>query len=117
MTFKEKLKDFRMKQAMTQVEFSKAYKLPRTTISELESGRKEPTLKMIGKIAKATNTKTSYWIDKDLDLNHSKFDALDLIIPKLIDNGMIDKDGNLNEKAKEIILQIVEAEIKLSYLK
>ncbi|MGL5460246.1 MAG: helix-turn-helix domain-containing protein [Cetobacterium sp.] len=116
MTFNEKLKIFRDKEGLTQIEFAKKYNLPRTTVSELESGRKKPTLKMIEKIANATSTDTSYWIDLNLNLNHSKFDALDLTIKKMIEQGMIDSDGNLNDHAKEIILKLVEAEIKLSYL-
>ena len=112
----EKLKDFRTKKLMTQVEFARTYKLPRITITELESGRKEPTLKMIYKIAEATNTELSYWLEPNKNSKHSDFKCLDETILKLLKNEMIDKEGNLSEEAKEIILNIIEIEIKLSYL-
>lgn len=114
--FSEKLKNFRKNKLMTQVEFSKIYNLPRTTIAELESGRKDPTLKMIYKIAEATNTELSYWLEPNKNSKQSDFKCLDAVILKLLKNEMIDKEGNLSEEAKEIILNIVEIEIKLSYL-
>lgn len=114
MKFKDKLKSFRKSKSLTQKEFAEKYGFSRTTITELESGRKKPTLKMIEKLSNSTNTKSSYWIDtEETKLSFKKFDGLDLVINKLISTGDIDEKGNMNEKAKSLLLKMLEAEIKL----
>lgn len=114
MEFKEKLKEFRKSKSLTQKDFAEKYGFSRTTITELESGRKKPTLKMIGKLSISTNTKTSYWLDlKETSVSFRNFEGLEIIIDKLISTGDIDSEGNINEKAKSLLLQILEAEIKI----
>ncbi|EOU1926082.1 XRE family transcriptional regulator [Clostridium perfringens] len=113
MDFKDKLKDFRKKNSLTQAEFAKKYGFSRTTITELESGRKKPTLKMIEKIAKATNTKTVEWLDEKENIEIKNFEGLKMVFDKLQETGDIDEEGNMNQKAKTFIFKMVEAEIKL----
>lgn len=114
MEFKDKLKDFRISKSLTQKDFAEKYGFSRTTITELESGRKKPTLKMIEKLSNSTNTKTSYWMDmKEKNISVNKFDGLELVINKLIATGDIDVNGSMNEKAKSLLLKMIEAEIKI----
>lgn len=113
MEFREKLKEFRKNNSLTQVEFAKKYGFSRTTITELESGRKTPTLKMIEKIATATNTKTSFWLNEKENININNFDGLKLIYKKLRATGDIDSDGVMNSKAKKLVDEMVAAEFRL----
>lgn len=114
MLFQEKLKQFRQERGLTQLQFAELCNLSRTTITELETGKKKPTLKLIQKIAKASNNNIEYWLDTDNDeIKVNNFEGLELIIKKLAETGDISKDGELNEKAKTLLLQILEAEIKL----
>ena len=113
MDFKDKLKDFRKRNSLTQAEFAKKYGFSRTTITELESGRKKPTLKMIDKIAKATNTKTVEWLDEKENIEIKNFEGLKMVFDNLQETGDIDEEGNMNQKAKTFIFKMVEAEIKL----
>lgn len=114
MQFKDKLKIFRISKSLTQKEFAEKYGFSRTTITELESGRKKPTLKMIDKLSTATNTKKHYWITtEESDISLKKFDGLEMVINKLIETGDISKDGSMNDKATDLLLKMLEAEIKL----
>lgn len=114
MQFKDKLKELRKSKSLTQKEFAEKYGFSRTTITELESGRKKPTLKIIERLSNSTNTSTSFWIDtEETNLSLNKFDGLELVIEKLIATGDIDKNGSMNEKAKSLLLKMLEAEIKL----
>lgn len=118
MNFNQKLKDFRNTNKMTQKEFADKYGFSRTTITELESGKKKPTLKMITKLANATSTTINYWLDeKEENLSFKKFDGLELIINKLVDSGDVDINGSMNDRAKTILLKMLEAEIKLLFKK
>lgn len=113
MEFKEKLKEFRKSNSLTQVEFAKKYGFSRTTITELESGRKTPTLKMIEKISEATNTRTSFWLDDKDNITFNNFDGLKLIYQKLRATGDIDQNGVMNSKAKKLVDEMVAAEFRL----
>lgn len=113
MDFKEKLKDFRKSKSLTQKEFAEKYGFSRTTITELESGRKKPTLKMIEKIALATNTSTYFWLDTKDDINFNNFDGLKLIYKKLRKTGDINQDGVMNPKAKKLVDEMIAAEFRL----
>ena len=113
MDFKEKLKAFRKRNSLTQVEFAKKYGFSRTTITELESGRKTPTLKMIEKISDATNTRTSFWLEDKEDIVFNNFDGLKLIYKKLRATGDIDINGTMNSKAKKLVDEMVAAEFRL----
>lgn len=113
MEFKEKLKDFRKRNSLTQVEFAKKYGFSRTTITELESGRKTPTLKMIEKISNATNTRTSFWLEDKENIVCNNFDGLKLIYKKLRATGDIDINGTMNSKAKKLVDEMVAAEFRL----
>lgn len=114
MSFKNKLKDYRISLGLTQAEFSAKYGISRTTISELESGRKSPSLKMINKISSLTGTNTSYWLSSDDDnVSFEQFEGLTVVINKLISTGDIDENGKMNDDAKALIFKILEAEIKL----
>lgn len=114
MDFKEKLKDFRKSKSLTQKEFAEKYGFSRTTITELESGRKKPTLKMIEKLSNSTNTKKYYWIDtEEGNVSYQNFDGLEMVIKKLISTGDISKNGSMNDKAKSLLIKMLEAEIKL----
>ena len=118
MDFKQKLKNFRTLNEMTQKEFADKYGFSRTTITELENGKKKPTLKMINKLANATLTTTNYWIDqKEENLLIRKFDGLELVINKLVQSGDVNTNGSMNDRAKTILLKMLEAEIKLLFKK
>ena len=113
MDFKDKLKDFRKRNSLTQAEFAKKYGFSRTTITELESGRKNPTLKMIEKIATNTNTRTTFWLDDKENITFNNFDGLKLIYQKLRATGDIDVNGVMNSKAKKLVDEMVAAEFRL----
>lgn len=114
MKFQEKLKHFRTEHDLTQLQLAELCNLSRTTITELETGRKKPSLKLLEKISKALNTDVTYWLDTDSDeFKISNFEGLELIIKKLIETGDIKTDGSLTEKANTLLLQVLEAEIKL----
>lgn len=113
MDFKDKLKDFRKRNSLTQAEFAEKCGFSRTTITELESGRKKPTLKMIEKIATNTNTRTTFWLDDKENITFNNFDGLKLIYQKLRATGDIDVNGVMNSKAKKLVDEMVAAEFRL----
>lgn len=55
---KTKLKDYRLKHNITQAELSRRVSVRRETISLLESGKYNPSLKLATKIAKQFKTTT-----------------------------------------------------------
>lgn len=114
MLFKEKLKEFRKSLNLTQAEFATKCELSRTTITELESGRKQPTLKLIEKIASGTNTDINEWLDNlNSSVNVKAFDGLAMVIKRLYENNLIDAEGHITESAKPLLYQMLDVEVQL----
>ena len=113
MKFNEKLKEFRIEHAYTQAEFAKLVGFARSTIAELESGRKKATLKTMEKIANKTNTNLSEWLVDDYDHEIALFDGLRMVLESLIEVGSINSDGDMNKQAKELSMKMLEKEVKL----
>lgn len=114
MLFKEKLKEFRKSLNLTQAEFATKCELSRTTITELESGRKQPTLKLIEKIASGTNTNINEWLDNlNSSVNVKAFDGLAMVIKRLYENNLIDAEGHITECAKPLLYQMLDVEVQL----
>lgn len=114
MLFKEKLKEFRKSLDLTQAEFATKCELSRTTITELESGRKQPTLKLIEKIASGTNTDINDWLDNlNATMNVKAFDGLAMVIKRLYENNLIDAEGHITESAKPLLYEMLDVEVQL----
>lgn len=112
MKFNIKLKEFRDNSGLTQEQFAKNTGFSRTTITELESGVKKPTLKSIEKLAKNTNTKISYWLD-ETDTDIKAFDGLKMVIDKLREVGDINERGEVTDSGKALLMKMLEKEIPL----
>lgn len=113
MNFNTKLKEVRDNLGLTQEQFAIKVGFSRTTITELESGNKKPTLKTIQKLSQKTNTKISYWLDEDDDTEIKVFDGLKMVIDTLIEVGEINESGNCSDKGKNLLLKMLEKEIPL----
>lgn len=116
MKFGEKLKKFRKDRDYTQEQFANITGFSRSTITELESGRRKPTLRTIKKIISRTNTTTFYWIAEDSEADIIQFDGLKLVLGTLIESGKIDAQGNMSDEAKELLMKMLEKEVKLMVL-
>jgi len=115
LNFNEKLKEFRVGRGYTQEEFAKITGFARSTITELESGRKKATLKTIERIAAKTNTNLSIWITNDYEIK--PFDGLKMVLEALKETGHIDPNGNMDDEAKKLTMQMLDKEVKLFFNK
>ena len=61
-TFAEKLKDARKNTGYTQAEVAEELKIPRTTIANYETGRTEPDIETLGKLADYYNVSSDWLI-------------------------------------------------------
>lgn len=114
MSFNVKLKELRDRLGLTQEQFAKKAGFSRTTITELESGSKKPTLKTIQKLAERTNTNISYWLDeKVIDTDIKVFDGLAMVIDKLREVGDINERGEVTDSGKALLMKMLEKEIPL----
>jgi transcriptional regulator with XRE-family HTH domain len=113
MNFNTRLKEVRSNLGLTQEQFAAKLGFSRTTVTELESGNKKPTLKTIQKLSQKTNTKISYWLDEGDDTEIKVFDGLKMVIDTLIDVGEINESGKCSDKGINLLLKMLEKEIPL----
>lgn len=113
MEFRFKLKECRDNLGLTQEQFAKKTGFSRTTISELENGTRKVTLKTIEKIAKATNTTVSEWLESENNISINQFEGLTMVIDTLLEVGQIKESGEMSEEAKNLLMKMLESEVKL----
>lgn len=110
-----KLKQYRKEHGLTQDQFSKEIGISRSYLADLENGRKLANIKTLSKIANATNTSISEWIDiqdNSLEKNYKSFEALSIFLDNLMEAGEI-KNGIIPDIYKDSIIKLLEAELKL----
>ena len=110
-----KLKQYRKNHGLTQDQFSKKIGISRSYLADLENGRKLANIKTLSKIANATNTTISDWIDiqdNSLEKNYKNFEALSVFLDNLMEAGEI-KNGIIPDIYKDSIFKLLEAELKL----
>lgn len=112
MEAKLKLKQLRKNMGLTQTQFADKAGFSRSTISEYENGTRKITLEAIQKLAAATNTNASDWIDENVvDVEIKAFDGLKMIINALYENGDINDKGEMSEKNKKLLYKMLDQEI------
>ena len=111
-----KLKQVRKNIGLTQAQFADKAGFSRSTISEYENGTRKITLDAIQKIAAATNTSTSDWIEEDSNIDNidiKAFDGLKMVIKALYESGQITNDGKISKSNKELLYKMLDQEIPL----
>lgn len=115
MDFKSKLKETRKKLGLNQTQFADKTGFSRSTISEYENGTRKVTLAAIQKIASATKTNVSDWLEGSDNLYINQFDGLNVVIDTLKEVGEINDNGDCSDKAKELLMKMLVQEIKTRY--
>ena len=116
MDFGVKLKMYRERNHLTQTQLAKLTGLARSNISALENGNKQVSLTIINKLAKATNTKVSDWLDVNDNIEAKMFEGLKTVMDTLIEVGEIDQEGNCSPKAERLLMKMLKEEVK-KYIK
>lgn len=111
--FKDRLKEYRQREKLTQKELGNKLGLSHTTISEMESGKNKGSIKVLKKLADISGLSLTYWTGEEEGFIKNPYEALDTFIETLIEIGQIEQDGKIPLKYKDIILELLENEIAL----
>lgn len=113
MSLKDKLKEYRFKENLTQHELSKKIDFTRGYVSDIERGKTNGSVKFINKLSKISGLPPSYWMDSsDIETNYKPYESLDIYIENLIDKNLVDKStGKINSEYHDSVIKILEAEI------
>lgn len=107
--FIDRLHKYMRDNDLSQVEFSKKIGCTKAYISMLLAGKRNPSSNFMERLAAKTNLPSSYWLHGD-----SKSDTLDnlnKLINMLLDNGMIDENGEMDDNIKNMLDSMLKAEI------
>jgi transcriptional regulator with XRE-family HTH domain len=115
MEFKDKVKEFRLKSNLTQLELAEKLQVTRTRITDTESGRVKGNLKFITNISRLSQQPMTYWIDETFEKDYKTYEALDVLIDDLIESGLIKDDGKINDNIALLIRTVLEKEIKVKF--
>lgn len=110
----EKIKQSRKELGLTQQEFSKKLGISRSNLSDIENGRnKAGNLKLLSKIAELTQKPLTFFTQDDINFNFDIYEGFDLGLTRLIQSGVIDKNGNFtNEQGEKYFNDLVKIVIE-----
>lgn len=110
----EKIKHSRKELGLTQQEFAKKLGISRSNLSDIENGRnKAGNLKLLSKISELTKKPLTFFTEDDTNFNFDIYEGLDLGLTRLIQSGVIDKNGNFtNKKGKEYFDELIKIVIE-----
>ena len=116
MELREKIKQYRIDNKITQQELANMVGVSRTNIAEIEGGRIKGTLKFIHNLSEVTGKSLSFWtgdVNPD-NVSIKRYEALDILIDAMINTGVINKEGKItDDKNKDLLMAVLEKEIKL----
>lgn len=114
MEFKDKMKQYRKENDLTQKELGEKLGLGRSTIAEMERGRIKGKLSVIKKLADLSGMTLSYLMgDNENSEIVNKFEALEVLIDTMIDKKIILSDGKIPTEYHELMIGLLEKEIAL----
>lgn len=109
-----KIKELRKEMGLTQENFAKRLGVSRSTVKDLENGNnKGGNLKLLEKLCEVTGKNISFFLDNGAEIKIAQYEILDDTISMLIKNGLVDKEGKVNEKYKKMLWDVLEQEIAL----
>lgn len=123
-TFGSSLRNFRKERKLTQLELSERLGYSQSTISSLEAGLREPTVKQAQEICDFFNLKLSDFIDDKLQLTKDELDQVNRnkeILIKYSDNqefirlkdmDFINKYMSLTDDQKSVVATLVDGLLK-----
>lgn len=110
---KIKLKELRKSMGLNQTQFADKAGFSRSTISEYENGTRKLTLDAIQKLAAATNTSPSDWIEEEMAVDIKAFDGLKMVINALYESKQIDDKGEMSSENRNLLYKMLDQEIPL----
>lgn len=109
--FSEKLKQYRESCGLTQDRFAKETGISRGIVSMIEAGKRPPSKKVLQLLSEHSKKSIDWWYGKNEEI-FSDLNALSTLLDYMIEKGMIEKDGTMDDKSKDFIWRLIEAEIK-----
>ena len=111
--FYEKLKEFRNSLGMTQQQFAEATGIARSIIAQLENGIRPPSKNVLLKLAKYSDKGLDWWYGReDKEKNWGELNSLNVLLDYMIEKGLINQDGDMDEQSKDYIWKMIESEIQ-----
>ena len=111
MDFKTKFKRYRNEKKLTQKELADKLFVSRTTVTEIESGKIKPALKIVTKLSELSGLSFAYWVEGSVEKDFNIYKPLDELLKTLILSDFIKSDGKLNEICSKLILVTIENNI------
>jgi len=109
--FSEKLKQYREGCGLTQEQFAVSTGISRGIVSMIEADKRPPSKRVLLLLSKHSKKSIDWWYGKD-EKKFGDLNALNTLLDYMIENGLIDSKGIMDNKSKEFVWKLIDAEIK-----
>lgn len=113
MLLKDKVKQYRTNNKLTQKEFANKLGISRGYLGDIESGKVKGNIKILKALSNATGTDINYWVNENEDITLNNYEVLNSIIDNYIEIGLIKKDGTFSDEIGKTLLEVLKKEIEL----
>lgn len=110
MEFKDRLKDWIKENNIRQIDIANKAKVNKSFISNLVSGRVNPSEYIINILSEMSGHSEHWWLFGKEE--YDNLNSLNELINLLIKLGKIDSNGNYSEDVKEMLINMLNDEIK-----
>lgn len=110
MEFNERLRTWIAQNDIKQVDLAKKMGVNKSFISNIVSGRNKPSDKFLDMLEEISGKSSHWWL-----FGTDEYDnlySLNELINVLIDNSLIDEQGNMSDSTRKTIIEMLDSEIQ-----
>lgn len=119
--FGDRLKELRESRKLTQLELANMFNVHKTTISNWEKGKRFPDEEILNKLADYFNISMNYLLGKEAkndikskSINDMTEMVVSTLVRRLIDERVITKEGEFDDKTMNLIKAAIKIDAQLS---
>ena len=109
--FVGRLKKYMEETNIKQIDLAQRTGMSRGSISNIMSGKRTPSEKLLVELSKMSGKTINWWLFGTEE--YRNLSSLEMLITNLIKTGEIDEAGNYDEEIKEILVRLMNKEIKV----
>ena len=109
--FVGRLKKYMEETNIKQIDLAKRTGMSRGSISNIMSGKRTPSEKLLAELSKMSGRSINWWLFGEEE--YRNLSSLEMLITNLIKTGEIDNSGDYDDDIKDILIRLMNKEIKI----
>lgn len=110
MNIGNRIKEYISSKGIRQIDLANQLNVSKSTLSNVISGRFEPSKKFLESLSKASGKSINWWIFGEDE--YREFSALNALVDMFLEDGSIDEKGTYNKDTEKVLINMLNKEIR-----